>query len=164
MIHRHSEKRRLPYTPEQIFDLVADIDRYPEFLPWCVGARILKREEEGRVLLAELEIGFKHLRERYTSRVILDRPQGIEVAYTYGPFRHLANRWAFRSVEGGTEIDFFLEFEFRSRVLGALMSGLFDQAVRTMVGAFERRAGRLYRSKAAATTPASPPVPGRGRR
>jgi coenzyme Q-binding protein COQ10 len=164
MIHRHAEKRRLPFTPEQIFDLVADVESYPQFLPWCVAARVLKREEGGRVLLADLEIGFKHLRERYTSRVILDRPTGIEVAYTYGPFRHLANRWSFRPVEGGTEIDFFLEFEFRSRVLGALMSGLFDQAVKAMVGAFERRAARLYRASSTATTPASRPLPGRGRR
>jgi len=139
----HSEKRFLPYTPEQIFDLVADIERYPEFLPWCVGARIRLREDNE--VVADLMIGFKVIRERYTSRVKLARPERIEVSYERdGPFRHLTNRWVFTAVEGGCEVDFFLDFEFKSRTLQRLIGMLFQEAVRRMVGAFESRARRIY--------------------
>ncbi len=140
---KHSEKRFLPYTPEQIFDLVADIERYPEFLPWCVGARI--RSREGNEIVADLMIGIKMIRERYTSRVTLDRPHRIDVAYERdGPFKRLTNRWILTPVEGGCEVDFFLDFEFRSRTLQRLIGMLFQEAVRRMVGAFEIRARRLY--------------------
>ncbi|MCZ6862755.1 MAG: type II toxin-antitoxin system RatA family toxin [Alphaproteobacteria bacterium] len=139
----HSEKRFLPYSPEQIFDLVVDIERYPEFLPWCVGARIRSRAENE--IVADLMIGIKIIRERYTSRVKYERPGRIDVAYEHGgPFKHLTNRWILTAVEGGCEVDFFLDFEFRSRTLQRLIGLLFQEAVRRMVGAFESRAKRLY--------------------
>ncbi len=139
----HSEKRFLPYSPEQIFDLVVDIERYPEFLPWCVGARIRSRAENE--VVADLMIGIKIIRERYTSRVKYERPGRIDVSYErYGPFKHLTNRWILTAVEGGCEVDFFLDFEFKSRTLQRLIGLLFQEAVRRMVGAFESRAKRLY--------------------
>jgi len=139
----HSEKKVLPYTPEQMFRLVADVERYPEFLPWCVAARIRRRD--GAVIWADLVIGFKMLRERFTSRVELNEPDGrIEVSYAEGPFKHLVNRWAFEPAEGGCRIDFFLDFEFRSRVLQQMMGVFFGEAVRRMVLAFETRARQLY--------------------
>ena len=139
----HSEKRFLPYSPEQIFDLVVDIERYPEFLPWCVGARIRSRAENE--VVADLMIGIKIIRERYTSRVKYERPGRIDVSYERdGPFKHLTNRWILTAVEGGCEVDFFLDFEFKSRTLQRLIGLLFQEAVHRMVGAFEIRAKRLY--------------------
>jgi coenzyme Q-binding protein COQ10 len=140
----HAEKRYLPYRPEQMFDLVADVERYPEFLPWCVAARI--RQRQGPVFFADLVIGFKMVRERYTSKVTLDHPGlSIDVTYTEGPFHHLNNHWVFgRAEDGGTEIDFFVDFEFRSRLLQGLIGTLFNEAVRLMVHAFEKRARQLY--------------------
>ncbi len=139
----HAERRVLPYTPEQLFDLVADVARYPEFLPWCKGARI-HRQEPG-LLIAELTIGFSLLRESFGSRVDLDRPRRIDVTYTEGPMRYLDNHWIFRPVgEGRCEIDFFVDFEFRSRLVQRLMEVLFSEAMRRMVDAFERRAAQLY--------------------
>src|SRR5579863_6756309 len=139
----HAERRHLPYTAEQLFDLVADIERYPEFLPWCVGARI--RERTDRLVVADLVIGFRMFRERFTSRVVLDRPRRIDVAYSEGPFRYLNNHWVFEpQADGGCVIDFFVDFEFRSRMLQRLIEMLFNEAVRRMVGAFETRARALY--------------------
>lgn len=140
----HAEKRVLPYRPGQLFDLVADVGRYPEFLPWCIGARIKSRSET--LLVADLVIGFKGIRERFTSRVTLDRPgMRIDVAYLDGPFRYLNNHWIFNEIsDGGCEIDFFVDFEFRSRILQKLIGVLFNEAVRRMVGAFEKRADALY--------------------
>jgi coenzyme Q-binding protein COQ10 len=138
----HKEERYLPYSPAQMFDLVADIGRYPEFLPWCVGARIHKRE--GNVLYADLMVGFKLIRERFTSKVTLAQPDRIEVEYLDGPFRYLKNQWLFREAEGGCRIDFYIEFEFRSRVLRKVMQPLFQEAVRRMVASFESRARALY--------------------
>ena len=138
----HSEKRFLPYRPEQIYDLVADIERYPEFLPWCVGLRIIRRE--GDTLFADLLIGFKMVREKFTSRVALTPHSRIDVTYMDGPFRYLENRWIFESRDGGCEIDFFIDFEFRSRILSRLIGPLFHETVRRMVSAFEARARALY--------------------
>jgi len=139
----HAERRSLPYAPEQLFDLVADIERYPEFLPWCVAARIRRRE--GDVVFADLVIGFKMVRERFTSRVVLERPWRIDVTYAEGPFRHLKNHWIFEAgPEGGTVVDFYVDFEFRSRMLQTLIGPLFFEAVRRMVAAFESRAAALY--------------------
>ena len=139
----HAERRVLPYTPAQMFDLVAAIDRYPEFLPWCIGARIKSRQ--GDVVLADLIIGFKMIRERFTSRVVLDRPGRIDVSYIDGPLKHLANRWLFEAAgEGGCSIDFHVDFEFRSRLLQAAIGALFHEAVRRMVVAFESRARTVY--------------------
>src|SRR5271155_4713755 len=95
----HAEQRLLPYTPEQLFDLVADVERYPEFLPWCLGARI--RERTSTTITADLLIGFKMVRERFTSRVVPDRPRRIDVSYTDGPFRYLSNHWDFIARPGG---------------------------------------------------------------
>jgi coenzyme Q-binding protein COQ10 len=140
----HSEQRVLPHTAEQLFDLVADVGRYPEFLPWCVAARVMSQSETE--LRAELAIGFKGIRERFVSRVALDRPNlRIDVAYEKGPFKYLDNHWRFESREGGKcLLDFHVDFEFRSRLLEMLMGRLFDEAVRRMVRAFELRADALY--------------------
>jgi coenzyme Q-binding protein COQ10 len=140
----HAEKRHLPYRPQQLFDLVADIERYPEFLPWCVGARIRSRTEQE--IVADLMIGFRLIRERFTSRVTLDRERNrIDVTYTEGPFRYLNNHWIFESDgQGGTMLDFYVDFEFRSIVLQKVIGVFFHEAVRRMVGAFEARAKELY--------------------
>jgi coenzyme Q-binding protein COQ10 len=140
---QHAERRLLPYSAEQLFDLVADVERYPEFLPWCLAARVKRREDN--VVVAELVIGFKMVRERYTSRIVLDRPRRIEVGYEEGPFRHLANHWTFEPAPGGgCYVDFFIDFEFSSRLLNRIIGPLFDEASRRMIAAFETRARRLY--------------------
>ena len=139
----HAEQRLLPYTPEQLFDLVADVERYPEFLPWCLAARI--RERSANTITADLLIGFRMVRERFTSRVVLDRPGRIDVSYAEGPFRYLSNHWNFIPQPGGKcLIDFEVDFEFRSRMLQKLIEVLFNEAVKRMVGAFEARARQLY--------------------
>ena len=138
----HAEKRVLPYTPAQMFDLVADVGAYPEFLPWCIAARVRKRE--GDIITADLVIGFKMFRERFTSRVTLDRPRRIDVQYIQGPMKHLNNHWLFAPHRDGVEIDFYVDFEFRSRILEKLIGTLFNEAFRRMVGAFEIRARVLY--------------------
>lgn len=140
----HAEKRVLPHSPEQLYDLVADIERYPEFLPWCIGARIRSRREN--VVIADLIIGFKGIRESFTSEVTLDRPaMRIDVVYRNGPFKYLNNHWIFNAQPGGEcEIDFFVDFEFRSRLLQRIIGLLFNEAVRRMVSAFEARADQLY--------------------
>jgi coenzyme Q-binding protein COQ10 len=143
----HAEQRVLPYTPEELFALVADIERYPEFLPWCIAARI--REREPRLVVADLVIGFKMFRERFTSRVALDPPGRIDVTYAEGPFRYLTNHWSFTPVAGGCRIDFFVDFEFKSRLMQRVIEMLFSEAVRRMVGAFEKRAAERYGKVAA---------------
>src|ERR1700753_3579700 len=113
---RHHETRVLPFTPEQLFDLVADIGRYPEFLPWCKGARILKRE--GNNVTADLIIGYKMFQEKFTSYVTLDPSRAIAVEYLSGPLTHLKNDWQFRPApKGGCELSFNVEFDFRSSIL-----------------------------------------------
>jgi coenzyme Q-binding protein COQ10 len=142
----HAETRLLPYTPEQLFDLVADIERYPEFLPWCVGARV--RSREGELILGDLLIGWKMVHERFTSRVHLHRPGAIEVEYAEGPFNYLKNYWKFiPQPGGGTLLDFHVDFEIRSRFLSGVIATLFNEAVRRMVAAFETRARELYGAK-----------------
>lgn len=142
----HAEKRKLPYTPRQLYDLVADVKRYPEFLPWCLAARI--KSHEGNIILADLVIGFKMLRERFTSRVELhdEDPENlrIDVSYVEGPFRYLNNHWMFLADEDGCLIDFYVDFEFRSKLLQRVMQPLFNEAVRRMVASFEARAKELY--------------------
>ena len=149
----HAETRVLPYTPEQLFALVADIERYPEFLPWCTGARI--RERRPGLIVADLVIGFRMFRERFTSRVTLAPPGRIDVAYAEGPFRYLDNHWAFTSAPGGCRVDFFVDFEFKSRLLQRVIEVLFGEAVRRMVAAFEKRAQALYGKPSAAGEPAA---------
>lgn len=142
----HAEKRKLPYTPRQLYDLVADVKRYPEFLPWCLAARI--KSHEDNIILADLVIGFKMLRERFTSRVELheEDPENlrIDVSYVDGPFRYLNNHWMFLADEEGCLIDFYVDFEFRSKLLQRVMQPLFNEAVRRMVASFEARAKELY--------------------
>jgi coenzyme Q-binding protein COQ10 len=137
----HSEQRTLPYTAEQLFALVADVERYPEFLPWCLDARIYERRPDR--ITAELAIGFRLLRERFISRVVLDPPHRIDVTYEEGPFEYLNSHWIFTPIAGGCRVDFFVDFEFRSRLLQKVMGVVFAEAVRRMVGAFERRARTL---------------------
>ena len=138
----HAEKRFLPYTPDQMYGLVADIEKYPEFLPWCLASRIRKRE--GNLVVADLMIGFKMVREKFTSRVTLSPPDRIDVAYAEGPFHYLNNHWIFVPAEGGCLVDFYVDFEFRSKILQKIMGALFGEAVRRMVAAFEGRANQLY--------------------
>jgi coenzyme Q-binding protein COQ10 len=139
----HSEWRHLDHTPQQLFDLVTDIEKYPEFLPWCVAARIRKRDDD--VILADLVIGYKMFRERFTSQVSLSGPGLIDVAYSEGPFKYLNNHWIFEEgVDGGCDIDFFVEFELRSRLLEKIIGVVFNEAIQRMVSAFERRADDLY--------------------
>jgi coenzyme Q-binding protein COQ10 len=141
----HAEKKRLPQSPQQLFDLVADVESYPKFLPWCVACRIKRRE--GNVIWADLIVGFKMLREKFTSKVTMDRPDRIHVEYLEGPFRYLNNHWTFTPLpEGGTEIGFHIDFEFRSRMLQSLMGAVFNEAVKRMVGAFVKRADEIYGS------------------
>jgi coenzyme Q-binding protein COQ10 len=154
----HGEKRFLPYEPWELYDLVADVEKYPKFLPWCLASRIKKRE--GNVFYADLVIGFKMVRERFTSRVELTNGERIDVSYTEGPFQYLNNHWIFEPAEGGTVIDFYVDFEFRSAMLQRIMGALFNEAVRRMVAAFERRAEQLYgRRPAQPGAPAPRPSP-----
>jgi coenzyme Q-binding protein COQ10 len=138
----HAEKQIVPYTPEQLFDLVADVGKYPRFLPWCVAARVRHRTEHH--LLSDLTIGFGPFRESFTSRVTLDRPRRVTVKYENGPFRYLNNQWEFAPHDRGTEVDFFVDFEFRSRILQAAIGVVFNEAVRRMVNAFRKRAHEVY--------------------
>ncbi len=152
----HRETRLLPYTPEQVFAVVADVEKYPLFLPWCLACRIKKRES-ATAFTADMAIGFKMVRETFTSRVTAEQPRAVKVEYLDGPFRHLVNTWQFKPAttktgHAATELEFYLEFEFRSRLLQSIIGVLFEEAVRRMVAAFEGRAATLY---ASAVSPAS---------
>jgi len=139
----HAEQRVLPYSPDQLYRLVAEIERYPEFLPWCLAVRVRKRSEAQ--VVADLVIGFKMIRERFTSQVTLNpATRLIDVKYVEGPLRYLNNHWRFEEHPEGCMIDFFVDFEFHSRLMRKLMEPLFNEAVRRMVTAFEARAKELY--------------------
>lgn len=139
----HAERRKMPYTPEQMFDLVAAVDRYPEFLPWCLASRITKRE--GDVFYADLIIGYKMVREKFGSRVTALKPDHIHVEYLSGPMKHLSNHWRFLpEPDGGCMIDFYVDFEFKNPILQKLIAMFFEEAVKRMVSAFETRAKTLY--------------------
>ena len=139
----HSEKRVIRHSPEQLFQLVADIQFYPEFLPWCLASRVRSREDDK--LVADLIIGFQVFREQFTSHVQLDKDAlKIDVEYAEGPFKYLKNNWCFLPHEEGCQIDFYVDFEFRSRLLQTVIESLFTEAVRRMVAAFEARADALY--------------------
>ncbi|MEX0969573.1 MAG: type II toxin-antitoxin system RatA family toxin [Paracoccaceae bacterium] len=143
----HSETRKLPYSAAQMYALVADVGRYPEFLPWCAGARIrsTKRVDAIEVMEADLIISFKLFREKFGSRVTLDAAgQKILVEYLDGPFKYLRNNWAFHDIEGGCEVVFFVDFEFKSRILQTLIGVVFTEAMHRIVRAFEARAKSLY--------------------
>ena len=140
---KHAEIRHLPYTPEQMFDLVADVGRYQQFLPWVIGTRV--RSHSDKALVADLIVGFKMLRETFTSRVKLQRPHHVHVEYVEGPLKYLHNDWRFElAPDGGTLVHFKVDFEFRSRVFEALAGAVFGDALRKMIGAFETRAQQLY--------------------
>jgi coenzyme Q-binding protein COQ10 len=154
----HAERQLVPYRPDQLFDLVANVGKYPQFLPWCVGARVRSRSE--CELIADLTIGFGPFRETFTSRVTLERPRRVIVRYENGPFRYLNNAWDFAPHAQGCEVDFFVEFEFRSKILQAAIGVVFNEAVRRMVGAFRKRAREVYGPPALpAVLVATPPAP-----
>jgi coenzyme Q-binding protein COQ10 len=144
---RHSETRALPYSAQQMYDLVADVASYPEFLPWCAAARIRSRSpvEGGEEVLADLVISFKVFRERFGSRVML-YPERllIETEYLDGPFKYLKSSWSFADVDGGCEVSFFVDFEFRNAILQKIIGVVFNEAMHRIVRAFETRAAQLY--------------------
>ena len=143
------ETRRLPYSCEQMFDLVADVANYPKFLPWVVATRV--RSDSETEMTADMLVGFKAIREKFTSRVVKSRPDHIEVFYVDGPLKDLDNNWYFKCLpDGGCEIDFCVDFSFRNAVFEALAGQYFDRAFRKMVEAFEKRADELYGRKNAA--------------
>ncbi len=147
----HEQIRDVPYAADDMFALVAGIDRYPEFLPWCSGARIRRREKEGdrEVLLADLIVSYKVFREQFTSRVTLDPQERlIDVGYVQGPFSYLHNKWQFEALpQGGTRIHFFIDFEFRSATLQKMIGAVFSKAFAKMMQAFIDRADDLYGGK-----------------
>lgn len=139
----HHERRHLPHSAEQMYNLVADVARYPEFLPWVSAIRIRKDEENE--MLADMIVGFKSLRETFSSRVVKTPRSSIVVDYLDGPMKHLHNAWTFEDVAGGGSIvDFTVDFSFRNRVFEALAGQFFDSALRKMTTAFIDRADELY--------------------
>ncbi len=140
---RHSETRYLPYSPEQMFYLVADVARYDEFLPWVVAVRVRSSSEAETI--ADLVVGFNAFKERFSSRVTKQRPERICVDYIEGPLKYLKNEWHFEPApQGGTNVHFSVDFAFRSRIFEAIAGQMFDRALRRMTGAFETRAAALY--------------------
>jgi len=139
---KHAETRRLPYTPEEMFDLVADVGRYAEFLPWVIAMRV--RQDSATETLADMIVGFKGLRETFTSRVAKESPDHIHVDYVDGPLAFLRNDWRFRRDGDGCFVDFSVDFAFKNRVFEMLAGQVFGSALRKMIGAFEERAVVLY--------------------
>ena len=143
----HSETRKLPYTAEQMYALVADVAKYPEFLPWCSAARIRSRKDKSdhEVMEADLVISFKVFRERFGSRVTLwPEKRRIDTEYLDGPFKYLRSYWIFHDAEGGCEVEFFVDFEFRNAILQKIIGVVFTEAMHRIVRAFESRAAALY--------------------
>ena len=140
---------RVPHSADQMFDLVADVERYPEFLPLCEALAIRSRKERDAkiLLIADMTVGYKAIRETFTTQVLLNKAERvIDVKYIDGPFRYLDNRWRFEeAADGGCTIHFFIDYEFKSRILGALMGSMFDRAFRMFSDAFEKRADAIYR-------------------
>ena len=141
---KHEERRIIKHTPSNLFKLVSDVKKYPEFLPWCLGARVKNNSKNN--FDADLIIGFKIYKEIYSSQVILDHVnKKIIVNYKDGPFEHLDNYWIFKDNMKGCEVEFMVDFKFKSVFLQTLMETLFSEAVRRMVGAFEKRANELFK-------------------
>lgn len=157
---KYSERKLVPYRPDQLFDLVADVSKYPAFLPWCIGARIRTQTETN--LVADLTIGFKMFRESFTSRVALERPDRIHVYYENGPFKYLRNEWRFTPDPKGCIVDFYVDFEFRSFLLQKTIGVVFTEAVRRMVNAFHKRARDLYGPPVMGVTVAAGPSASKG--
>ena len=147
--------RRVAHTPQQMFDLVAEVDAYPEFVPLCEELRVRRRVQSGEgieTLVAEMSVGYKAISERFTTRVTLDRPRlRILVEYVNGPFSYLENRWSFVPAPGGSDVEFYITYEFKSRALGLLMGAVFDRAFRKFAEAFEERADLVYGRPATAS-------------
>jgi coenzyme Q-binding protein COQ10 len=142
----HSESRILPYSSEQLFDLVMDIQKYPEFLPWCLGARINSTSKNG--VEADVIIGYKVFREKFSSRVRFTRAKEIEVEYLQGPMRHLHNKWAFKNLrENQCQVDFYVDFSLKTKLLEGFVDQFFHKALVKMINAFELRATELYGKK-----------------
>ncbi|WLS02329.1 type II toxin-antitoxin system RatA family toxin [Shinella oryzae] len=141
-------RRPVPHTPEEMYALVADVERYPEFLPLCEALSIRSRKErDGKELLvADMTVGYKAIRETFTTQVLLNAAErAIDVKYIDGPFRYLDNRWRFDALPaGGCSVHFYIDYEFKSRILGALMGSMFDRAFRMFTEAFEKRAATIY--------------------
>jgi len=150
---RHSETRYLPYTPEQLFDLVGDVARYDEFLPWVVAVRV--RSSSERETVADLVVGFNAFKERFTSRVVKERPTRICVDYVEGPLKYLHNEWKFDPAAGGTNVGFSVDFAFKSRMFETIAGAMFDRALRRMITAFEQRAAALYGTSGASAQSAA---------
>lgn len=151
---KHSETRQLPYAPELLFDLVADVARYGEFLPWVAAVRV--RSDSETEMVADLVVGFKGLHETFGSRVHKERPDRICVDYLEGPLKYLHNEWRFRpDGAGGSFVDFSVDFAFRSALFEALAGQVFERAFRKMTGAFEERARALYGSSASGISSSS---------
>jgi coenzyme Q-binding protein COQ10 len=138
----HREQRFLPHSAEQMFDLVADVRGYAQFLPWVSAVRV--RSESPDEMVADLIVGFRSLRERFTSKVNKDRPHRISVEYIDGPLKFLRNDWHFSPAPGGCTIDFTVDFAFKNRIFEAIAGQMFDTALRRMINAFEQRAAMLY--------------------
>jgi len=140
--------REVRFTPQQMFDLVADIEAYPQFLPLCEGLAIRRRltnEAGQQVMVADMSVGYKSVRETFTSRVTLvPDSMDILVSYLEGPFSHLDNRWHFDPSDAGCKVSFYIDYEFKNRMLGVLMGAMFDKAFRKFSEAFEQRAGEIY--------------------
>jgi coenzyme Q-binding protein COQ10 len=140
--------KHVGHPPDEMFALVADVEKYPEFLPLCEALSVRSRKErDGRtVLVADMTVGYKAIRETFTSQVHLKPDQNaIDVKYLDGPFRYLSNIWRFDpAADGGTDIHFFIDYEFKSRILGAMMGAMFDRAFRMFTNAFEKRADAIY--------------------
>jgi len=152
---KYTERKLVNYAPAQLYALVADVGKYPQFLPWCVGARV--RSHQGNDLVADLTIGFGPFRESFTSRVTLSPPDAtgfcaIKAEYENGPFKYLHNRWKFTPDAQGCVVDFYVDFEFRNFVLQKAIGAVFTEAVRLMVNAFLRRARTIYGPPITATT------------
>jgi len=144
--------RRVAHTPEEMFALVADIETYPQFLPLCESLAVRSRKErDGRtILVADMSIGYKAIRETFTTQVLLSPAEhAIDVKYIDGPFKYLSNIWRFDPATGGCEVRFFIDYEFKSRILGAVMGTMFDRAFRMFSEAFEKRADVIYGAKSA---------------
>ena len=151
---RHSETKHLPYTPEQLFDLVADVARYDEFLPWVVAVRV--RSSSPKETVADLVVGFNAFKERFTSRVMKEQPDRICVDYVDGPLKYLHNEWKFEPAgDGGTNLHFSVDFAFKSRIFEVLAGQMFDRALRRMTRAFEERAAALYGIKSSSAQSAA---------
>ena len=140
---KHEEKRIINHTPQNLYNLVSDVKKYPEFLPWCLGSRVKKISN--KQINADLVVGMRIYREIFKSNVHLYKDSSTtEVEYLKGPFKQLKNKWIFNKVDNGCEVDFYVEFELNSRLLNGVIKAFFEEAVVKMIAAFENRAGKLY--------------------